>query len=295
MAYEPGKPWDSGLSYTYGQTCTYNGLPYVYWNADTPSTAGVKPNEQMATFTAYGLDSTGAAASDTRSDRAWVIADRVGYGPGGVDFACYGKVQDIQKGVRNLPGYVTGDFQYQPAHYLPIFAKGYAGKKTVMSWNYYAPPWVGPGAPATSGDSTDYGVANPPDSPGDTSNPNHNFSRLSTAVLGYVGESADYVSTNTYVHSFGGGYVSSATYYFIYDAGTAGITVPFKVTWTFTNTVTSAVRTVVWEDTITTPELTDTYVFPNANQKSYVTPLPGADETVVRTFETSETTPRYDR
>jgi len=94
MAYEPNKPWDSTLSYSYGQTCTYNGYPYIWFVALSNSTAGVKPNVETASFTAIGDGST-----DSRMDRAWVLADSGGFGAP----PSYGSAATTFPLVRGLP------------------------------------------------------------------------------------------------------------------------------------------------------------------------------------------------
>lgn len=134
MAYSPGQPWDATLSYTSGQTCTYNGLPYVFWREEPhASTVGVPPNEEMAPFPA--VDAFGATSY--RSERAWVLGDRY-QGESYLDFnACYGDVRKLQPTIRgNDAPAVDLSLEYLNAALTGIFPTPTYDKRH-PSWAFY--------------------------------------------------------------------------------------------------------------------------------------------------------------
>lgn len=99
MAYSPGQPWDPSLSYTCGQTCTYNGLKYVYWHGTEPSTVGKNPTEDMKDFPIIPFGFSNPPYPKA-SERAWVLADWVVDAGGNVVTAGYGDVRALQGTIR---------------------------------------------------------------------------------------------------------------------------------------------------------------------------------------------------
>lgn len=139
MAYSPGQAWDETLSYTYGQTCVYRDLPYVYWHPTSPSTPGVTPLDEMRDFVAtdYGSSSFPYPTA-TRSERAWVLADEVVNDGSGGFFARYGNVKMLQSSIRGLPESIeyAGAALYENSLF-PSFWSPTPGNLTDYSWNFY--------------------------------------------------------------------------------------------------------------------------------------------------------------
>jgi hypothetical protein len=100
MAYAPYQPWDKTYSYSEGQTCTYNGLPYVFWlyGSGVPkSNAGVPPNEEMRLFDAVSfLD----GSKESRMERSWVIGEVFVAGQLNDISARYGNIRTLQPVIR---------------------------------------------------------------------------------------------------------------------------------------------------------------------------------------------------
>jgi hypothetical protein len=161
MPYAPGQPWDATLSYSYGQTCTFNGLPYVYWHTTSPSTVGVNPFNEMKDFVAVNVFGGGGTA--TRPERAWVLADEVIDFGGGEAWARYGNVKELQRRIRGISPLVTDGFLYEGSIY-PAFWSSTPGNLIDYSWQFYgmtglsaefgkANNTVSPPVPETSGNS----------------------------------------------------------------------------------------------------------------------------------------------
>lgn len=137
MAYSPGQPWDNSLSYTTGQTCTYNGFPYVWYHPVLSSTVGAKPNEEEVMFEAYYLGNT-----DQRLERGWVMADTVESIGSDIGGARYGDVKRLQAAIRGVDpaaaatSYITQDIRYENGIY-PAFWTTQIGNKSEYSWEYY--------------------------------------------------------------------------------------------------------------------------------------------------------------
>ncbi len=163
MPYAPGQPWDATLSYSYGQTCTFNGLPYVYWHPTSPSTVGVNPFDEFRDFLAVNV--LGGGGTATRSERAWVLADDVDISGGGTVWARYGNVVNLQRSIRGvdflLP--VSNPYLYEGSLY-PAFWNATPGNLAAYSWQFYgmlglsaefgkANNTVSPPVPETSGNS----------------------------------------------------------------------------------------------------------------------------------------------
>lgn len=137
MAYSPGQPWDKTLSYTLGQSCTYNGLPYVFWRPDAPSTVGVEPNKEEAPF--FAVDPV-TGATDSRNERCWVLADYT-LADGLVR---YGSIRRLQTRIRGVGGteinYGTS-FPYEYAEYYGECYHGYwspyPGQRSSSTWKFY--------------------------------------------------------------------------------------------------------------------------------------------------------------
>lgn len=66
--------WKSTSTYSEGSIVWYNGCWYKY-NYTGSSTAGQKPNEATATYTAENFGGTYPYATDTRTMRSWLILD----------------------------------------------------------------------------------------------------------------------------------------------------------------------------------------------------------------------------
>jgi len=99
MAYAPYQPWDETYSYSEGQTCTYNGLPYVFWlyGSGVPkSNAGVPPNEEMRLFNAVSPD----GLTESRMERSWVVGEVFIAGQLNDMSARYGNIRTLQPTIR---------------------------------------------------------------------------------------------------------------------------------------------------------------------------------------------------
>jgi hypothetical protein len=66
--------WKNTSTYSEGSIVWYNGCYYKY-NYTGSSTAGQKPNEATATYTAEDTSSTYPYATDTRTMRSWLLLD----------------------------------------------------------------------------------------------------------------------------------------------------------------------------------------------------------------------------
>jgi len=125
MAYADGQPWDKTLSYTYGQTCTYNGYAYRWFVQSRGSTAGVKPNVETDSFIAAGDGST-----DSRTERAWLLESQESVS------SIFANVRGLPKGVsiaNLILGYAQGRKVTPPQGVIP----DQTGK---LSWAFYG--WI---------------------------------------------------------------------------------------------------------------------------------------------------------
>jgi hypothetical protein len=100
MAYAPYQPWDKTYSYAEGETCIYNGLPYVFWlygSTIPKSNAGVPPNEEMRLFDAVSpLD----GSKESRMERSWVVGEVFIAGELNDMSARYGNIRTLQPIIR---------------------------------------------------------------------------------------------------------------------------------------------------------------------------------------------------
>lgn len=129
MAYSPGQPWDKTLSYSYGQTCTYNGQTYSFWRYDGNSTVGIPPNVEEALFMANSPVPGGGSAS--RMERCWIIAQPDYYA------GIFG-IKPSQPEIRGVPA-ATFFFQNY-AEYTGIQYHGYWSPRvqdSEASWSFY--------------------------------------------------------------------------------------------------------------------------------------------------------------
>lgn len=149
MPYAPDQPWDSGLSYTYGQSCTFNGLRYIWWNVFIPSNVGVDPTVDEVLFTASGP----SGSTDSRLERGWILAD-----------PSYDNWEMTVRQVRNVPDFIPNLYFERPQgpawHNKSMFFTWtdgdtlqyqFAQNKDEKSWAYYG---------QYEGYSTDFGLAN---------------------------------------------------------------------------------------------------------------------------------------
>lgn len=104
MPYVAGQPWDKSLSYSYGQTCKYNGFTYTWHHPTESSSSGTPPNEDMKSFS--GFDGTNTVY---RSERGWVLN--------------FGNIGDILKAVRNLPNAPASPMYEAPEGIKSLAAK----------------------------------------------------------------------------------------------------------------------------------------------------------------------------
>lgn len=142
MAYEPNQPWDKNFSYSYGETCTYNGFTYTFIRLDEKSTVGVEPNKEEAMFTAI-YPNTGE--SDQRLERCWIPYDYK-------IFFYENTIRRMQPFIRGTPPNSSGFF-YASAEYTANQYHGYWSPNpqgSEFSWAFYG---------QISGISSDLGLA----------------------------------------------------------------------------------------------------------------------------------------
>lgn len=188
MPYEPGQPWDPALSYTTGQTCTYRGLPYVYFHPTLPSTVGVPPNADIKKFTATSTTIFGQ--TDERDERAWVLADESQSGGFfGYPDARYGNVRRLQFFIRGIDPSLditkTATMKYEGGIY-PGFFTLQVGNLYESTWNFYG----------SEGMSLESGLANPV-GPVPSTDGNPNVKALAVAEPSY-GAPSDFLPSIPY-------------------------------------------------------------------------------------------------
>jgi hypothetical protein len=99
MAYAPYQPWDKTYSYSEGETCTYEGLPYVFWlygPTISKSNVGIPPNEEMRLFSAVSPD----GLTESRMERSWVVGEVFIAGELNNISARYGNIRTLQPTIR---------------------------------------------------------------------------------------------------------------------------------------------------------------------------------------------------
>jgi hypothetical protein len=169
MPYSPGQPWDKALSYLPGQTCTYNGFPYVWYHTTINSTANIKPNEEEVLFTAVKFE----GGTEQRLERGWVMADESQTLGGGEITARYGNIKTLQKTIRGIDPKVDPlneqpDLKYESGIYPAWWQR--ADNKYNTSSQFYG----------YGGMSFDYGLVNNDANPAvPATNGNPNVSALS--------------------------------------------------------------------------------------------------------------------
>jgi hypothetical protein len=173
MAYAPGQPWDKEMSYSSGQTCTYNGLPYVWYHPTLSSTPNKKPNVEEVEFEAVD-----GASVVKRLERGWVLADQTfNIGGGGLVFAQYGDIKSFQRIVRGIdpavdPVGISSPFLYHSNLYSSWWQR--ADNKFEYSRQFYGFLSM----------SWEYGLANEDATPPvDATNGNPNVAALPTSPL----------------------------------------------------------------------------------------------------------------
>lgn len=137
MPYAPGQPWDETYSYSPGDTCTYRGLPYVWYHPYLYSTIGSPPNQEEVLFTAF----IPGGGTDQRLERGWVLADDVVYYGGGSVQARYGNVRELQRSVRSIGSNIDvlnqqPELKYEAGIY-PGFWTLQVNNKWSESWDFY--------------------------------------------------------------------------------------------------------------------------------------------------------------
>ena len=308
MAYTPGAPWDESLAYTKGQTCTYNGLPYVYWHPTEPSSAGTNPTEDMKMFTAKQGELT-----DSRSDRSWVLADYVLNAGADVSAVCYGDVRNLQTTIRNINGFPAQDMVYDYYSESTLDYYIFSQYKTEQNWLYYT--YDNLFLYNNIGGSYDLGLANPPHKPFPITDTNYNLYeqpaptiglppssvtpnpayiyviyRLPTfamipPIVNYPENTPDFQRSNIFTRLMG--------FSNIFNRNAS-----FKATWTYhSNTAPYPVtRVIVWADTINSGPHRDNWTTDaDYPYKSYVYPLPvdGEYPTPEFKFEITGFTPPF--
>jgi hypothetical protein len=132
MAYEPNQPWDKNFSYSYGQTCTYNGYNYTFIRLDEKSSVGVEPNKEEAMFTAIKPES---GESDQRLERCWLVYDYR-------FFLSENTIRAMQPFIRGTPPVSSFAF-YRDAEYTGNQYNGYwspNNQNSEQSWIFYGQP-----------------------------------------------------------------------------------------------------------------------------------------------------------
>lgn len=134
MAYEPNQPWDKTLSYSYSQTCTYNGLTYTFFRQDGNSTPGIEPNKEEALF--YANSAAPDGGTDSRMERCWTIFTQPAYTNGT-------GVRPLQPSIRGTPP--SSDYWFaQTAEYTGNQYHGYWSPNVQdfeYSWSFYGQPF----------------------------------------------------------------------------------------------------------------------------------------------------------
>jgi len=306
MAYTPGAPWDEALAYTKGQTCVFNGFQYVYWHPTEPSSVGINPTEDMKMFVA-----TQSSLTDTRSDRAWVLADYVLLAGDLVSAVCYGDVRNLQTTLRNINGFPAQDMVYDYYEQSTIAPYIFSPYKTEQNWSYYEYSYLY----NNIGGSVDLGLANPPGKPNPITDTNYNLAVQYAPVIGSPPSTVTPDPTYIYViyrlPSFAmlppivnypeGTPDFQRANIFTQLAGFQNMfnrVAHFKATWTYHSATSpySVTRVIIWEDSINSGPLRDNWTT-NADYpyKSYLYPLPvdGEYPTPEFKFEITSFTPPF--
>lgn len=155
MAYEPYKEWDPGAIYYFGQTCVYNGLPYLWYSYNDHSTAGRKPYDDLVDFIA-----TDGVGSISRKERGWILCDNGDYS--NPSYGSSAVTQPLVRGTgHSIPNLVfekpqSIKFIGNSALFTWVDEEGNSsfdifGNRSQKSWAYYG--W-------SMGMSIDYGLEN---------------------------------------------------------------------------------------------------------------------------------------